>query len=132
MAAISRVAVPAVSFQLGGMVAAAALDFAEGHPSNRGGGGGDDMPLPKGRGAPGEKGQSFGGQRGARDEWTFVDTLDTGLSGKCPDEHALWTDGSCNDRVQSESYGTNKGESTHVRSNRGRLNNSICLFRYFG
>ncbi|CAM9606563.1 unnamed protein product, partial [Hapterophycus canaliculatus] len=103
MAAISRVVVPAVSFQLGGLVAAAALDFVEGHhrQEHRGGTAGDHIPLPEERGARDNKRETLVSQWGARDQWTFVDTLDAGLSEICPGGRGLWTGGSSNQTIQT-------------------------------
>lgn len=71
MASISRVSVPAVSFQLAGLAAAAVLHYLRAHHSVRRAQGGRAITS---------KEDCFN-RKEAVNQWMFVDELDSGLSG---------------------------------------------------
>lgn len=74
VARISRVSVPAVSFQLAGLAAAAVLHFLRTPNSAR---------LARGGTATAKQEEGFR-RKGAVNQWMFVDELDSGLSGSSP------------------------------------------------
>lgn len=89
MATTSRIPVPAVSFQLGGLVAAAVFDYVESHR----------FVNLEARDCALNKEAECRRKQDAEQQWLFVDELDAGLSESASGRTGAWKDERCDERV---------------------------------
>lgn len=106
VATISRVSVPAVSFQLAGLAAAAVSHYLRAHVSVR---------LAQGGRAIASKEERLS-RKGAVNQWMFVDELDSGLSRSGPRGNSA----PISERHETRRAGESKQRAEGLDTGRGR------------